>query len=85
MTVFHIWLFIFKFHVKFANNYEKIPALDIGRKRTGIAVTDTARIISSALETVETHKLEEFLKNISLKTKLKNYCRNAKTIKQSTI
>lgn len=37
-------------------------ALDIGRKRTGIAVTDTERIISSALETVITSKLEEFLK-----------------------
>lgn len=37
-------------------------ALDIGRKRTGIAVTDTNRIIASVLETVETHKLEEFLK-----------------------
>lgn len=37
-------------------------ALDIGRKRTGIAVTDTNRIISNALETVETHKLEAFLK-----------------------
>lgn len=38
-------------------------ALDIGRKRTGIAVTDTARIITSALETVETYKLEDFLKD----------------------
>ncbi|MDD3685366.1 MAG: Holliday junction resolvase RuvX [Bacteroidales bacterium] len=38
-------------------------ALDIGRKRTGIAVTDTNRIISTALETVETHKLEAFLKD----------------------
>lgn len=37
-------------------------ALDIGRKRTGIAVTDTNRIIASVLETVETHKLEEYLK-----------------------
>lgn len=37
-------------------------ALDIGKKRTGIAVTDTERIISSTLETVETHKLELFLR-----------------------
>lgn len=36
-------------------------ALDIGRKRTGIAVTDTNRIIASALETVPTHELEAFL------------------------
>jgi putative Holliday junction resolvase len=37
--------------------------LDIGRKRTGIDVTDTNRIISNALETVETHKIEAFLKD----------------------
>ncbi len=36
-------------------------ALDIGRKRTGVAVTDTNRIIASALETVPTHELEAFL------------------------
>ena len=36
-------------------------ALDIGRKKTGIAVTDTSRIIASALETVPTHILEEYL------------------------
>ncbi len=63
MTVF------FTFGCLFLNFMLNLPiimkrylALDIGRKRTGIAVTDTARIISSALETVETHKLEEFLK-----------------------
>ncbi len=38
-------------------------ALDIGRKRTGIAVTDTERIIASALETVSTFCLEDTLKN----------------------
>lgn len=36
-------------------------ALDIGRKKTGIAVTDTNRIIASALETVATHELEKYL------------------------
>ncbi len=36
-------------------------ALDIGRKKTGIAVTDTSRIIASALETVPTHVLEKYL------------------------
>jgi len=36
-------------------------ALDIGRKKTGIAVTDTSRIIASALETVPTHILEKYL------------------------
>ncbi|MDD3740632.1 MAG: Holliday junction resolvase RuvX [Bacteroidales bacterium] len=38
-------------------------SLDIGRKRTGIAVTDTNRIIAGALDTVDTSKLEMFLKN----------------------
>ncbi len=38
-------------------------ALDIGRKRTGIAVTDSNRIIASALDTVSTHLLESFLVN----------------------
>lgn len=38
-------------------------ALDIGKKRTGIAVTDPNRIIATALETVPTNNLEEFIKN----------------------
>ncbi len=36
-------------------------ALDIGRKKTGIAVTDTNRIIATALDTTPTHLLEKFL------------------------
>ena len=36
-------------------------AIDYGRKRCGIAVTDEARIIASPLETVKTHILPEFL------------------------
>ena len=36
-------------------------ALDIGRKKTGIAVTDTSRIIATALETVPSGELEKFL------------------------
>jgi putative Holliday junction resolvase len=38
-------------------------ALDIGRKKTGIAVTDTSRIIANSLETVPTHQLENYLKD----------------------
>lgn len=37
-------------------------ALDIGRKKTGIAVTDSCKIIATALETVASGQLEEFLK-----------------------
>lgn len=37
-------------------------ALDVGAKRTGIAVTDPLRIIATALETIPTHDLVPFLK-----------------------
>jgi len=40
----------------------RILAIDYGTKRTGIAVTDPLRIIATALETVETSGLIEFLK-----------------------
>ncbi|RYZ28172.1 MAG: Holliday junction resolvase RuvX [Sphingobacteriales bacterium] len=40
----------------------RILALDYGKKRTGIAVTDPLKIIASALTTVETGELIGFLK-----------------------
>lgn len=40
----------------------RILAIDYGAKRTGIAVTDPLKIIASALETVLTDKVIEFLK-----------------------
>lgn len=39
----------------------RILAIDFGRKRTGIAVTDELRIIASGLTTVATHDLVPFL------------------------
>lgn len=39
----------------------RILAIDYGMKRTGIAVTDELQIIATALDTVETSKLFEFL------------------------
>src|SRR5690606_41053085 len=39
----------------------KIMAIDFGRKRTGIAVTDDFQIIASGLDTVETPSLMNFL------------------------
>ncbi len=39
----------------------RILAIDYGKKRTGIAVTDPMRIIASPLETVSTDKLFDFL------------------------
>ena len=39
----------------------RILAIDYGRKRTGLAVTDPLRIIAGALTTVETKTLEKYL------------------------
>jgi putative holliday junction resolvase len=41
----------------------RILAIDYGTKRTGLAVTDPMRIIATALETVESGKLVDYLKN----------------------
>ena len=40
----------------------RILAIDFGTKRTGIAVTDTSKIIATGLATVATHEAIEFLK-----------------------
>ncbi len=40
----------------------RIMAIDYGSKRTGLAVTDPSQIIATALETVPTHQLFEYLK-----------------------
>ena len=56
----------------FANfaRMSRIMAIDYGRKRTGIAVTDTGRIIAQGLTTVATHMLTEFLKGYFAKEKV---------------
>ena len=41
----------------------RILAIDYGRKRTGIAVSDPLQIIASGLTTVPTHQLIDFLLN----------------------
>jgi putative pre-16S rRNA nuclease len=41
----------------------RILCIDYGKKRTGIAVTDPLKIIATALITVETSSLINFLKN----------------------
>jgi len=40
----------------------RLVALDYGRKRTGIAVTDPLQLIASGLTTIPTHELLDFLK-----------------------
>ena len=39
----------------------RLLALDFGKARTGVAVTDPLRIVANGLETVETSRLEEYL------------------------
>ena len=39
----------------------RIMAIDLGRKRSGIAVTDPLQIIANGLMTVESHKLVDFV------------------------
>lgn len=45
----------------------RILAIDYGRKRTGVAVTDPLKIIANALATVPTHTLLEFLADYTKK------------------
>ncbi|CAM1362680.1 putative pre-16S rRNA nuclease [Tenacibaculum sediminilitoris] len=45
----------------------RIVAIDFGKKRTGIAVTDELQIIASGLTTVSTPELITFLKNYTKK------------------
>ena len=45
----------------------RVLAIDYGVKRTGIAVTDSLKIIASALTTVETTALWEFLQTYLMK------------------
>lgn len=39
----------------------RILAIDYGKKRTGIAVTDTLQMIANGLTTIETNELEKFI------------------------
>jgi putative Holliday junction resolvase len=41
----------------------RILALDYGKKRTGIAVTDPLQIVANGLPTIETNQLMAFLEN----------------------
>lgn len=41
----------------------RLLALDFGRARTGIAVTDPMRIVANGLTTIESSKLEAFLRD----------------------
>jgi len=51
----------------------RIVALDYGKVRTGIAVTDELQIIASGLTTVRTHDLMEFLKDYVAKENVERF------------
>ena len=42
---------------------DRLIGIDYGKRRTGISVSDPLRIFASALDTVDTPKLIDFLKN----------------------
>ena len=54
-----------RWHVAVENLFilARILAIDFGKKRTGIAVTDELQIIASGLTTVDTENLIPFLKD----------------------
>lgn len=52
------------------NQMARILALDYGKKRTGLAVTDPSQIIATALATVDTGELIGWLKKYMLKEKV---------------
>ena len=52
----------YKFFLK-SQKMPRILALDYGKRRTGIAVTDPLKIIANGLTTVETSKLLDWLKD----------------------
>ena len=45
----------------------RILAIDYGKKRCGVAVTDTLQLIANGLDTIPSHELIIFLKNYFLK------------------
>jgi putative Holliday junction resolvase len=67
ITFNNILNFIF---AKKVYNLGRILAIDFGKKRTGIAVTDQLQIIASGLTTVNTDELMLFLKNYITKERV---------------
>jgi len=51
----------------------RILAIDYGKKRTGLAVTDPLRIMATPLETVATHELLNFFKTYVQKERVDEF------------
>lgn len=57
----------------FAPAMNRIIGIDYGRKRAGLAVSDPLGIFASALETVHSAKLMDYLKNYALKETISGF------------
>ena len=49
---------------------DRIVGIDYGRRRTGLAVSDPLGIFASALETVDSTKLIDYLKNYAIRERI---------------
>ena len=52
---------------------DRLMGIDFGRRRTGLAVSDPLRIFAAALDTVDTAKLIDYLKNYTEKETIKRF------------
>lgn len=52
---------------------ERIVGIDYGKKRTGVAVSDPLGIFASALETVPSASIVDYLKNYTLKENVSRF------------
>ena len=51
----------------------RLLAIDYGKKRTGIAVTDPAQIIANPLTTVDTHRLVDYLRGYAKREEVERF------------
>ena len=52
---------------------DRLIGIDYGRRRTGLAASDPLRIFASALDTVDTAKLIDYLKNYTEKETIERF------------
>ena len=52
---------------------DRLIGIDYGRRRTGLAVSDPLRIFASALDTVDSAKLIDYLKNYTEKETIERF------------
>ena len=52
---------------------DRLIGIDYGRRRTGLAASDPLRIFASALDTVDSAKLIDYLKNYTEKETIERF------------